>query len=200
MSETQTEAATGRGKLGMWLFLLTEIMLFGGLFLLYLAYRVGHAAEFEVASRELNRVFGTLNTAILLTSSMFVALAVHTAEHGSPARARLFLGAAILLGLGFLGVKAVEWTEKIRHGLYPSAPHLLELGDGQTLYFGLYWLMTGLHALHVIGGATALAVVSRRLRGAPGEHELVILDNAGLYWHLVDLIWIFLFPLFYLIS
>jgi len=195
-----TEARAARGKLGMWLFLLTEIMLFGGLFLLYLGYRVRYSVDFREASLDLNRLYGTFNTAILLTSSLFVALSVLAAEHGRRRSSELLLGAAILFGLGFLGVKSVEWTEKFRHGLYPSSAVLLQLGPGQTLYFGLYFVMTGLHALHVIGGGTLLAVVLVRMhRGRLGPSGIGLLDNSGLYWHLVDLIWIFLFPLFYLI-
>lgn len=201
---THTEhgaAEEGRGKLGMWLFLLTEILLFGGLFLLYMAYRAKYGGEFHEASRELSRFFGTLNTVDLLTSSLLVALSIHTFEQGKHKASRLLLIGAIILGFVFLGVKAVEWTEKFRHGLYPSSPVLLALGPGHILYFGLYYCMTGLHAVHVLIGVTILIVLLARMyNGTLPPSRVTLLDNGGLYWHLVDFIWIFLFPLFYLIG
>lgn len=196
MAET---AVPTRAKIGMWLFLLTEVMLFAALFLLYAAYRHRFPAAFQAASLELNLAMGTLNTAILLTSSLFVALSVHTFQQGRAGRTRLFLVLALLLGAAFLGMKAAEWGEKIGHGIYPGSPALLERSSAQVLYFGLYFTITGLHALHVVAGLAALLAVLWTLRRGPGGNRLAVLDNAGLYWHLVDIIWIFLFPLFYLI-
>jgi cytochrome c oxidase subunit 3 len=188
-------------RVGMWLFLSTEILLFGGLFLLYSVYRYRHSQEFHLASLELNRFFGTLNTAVLITSSLSVALSLHAVEGGRRRRALLLLGASLALGCGFLVVKGFEWGEKFAHGLYPNAPELLARAKGEILYFGLYFMMTGLHALHVLIGLGVLAAVAVLVqRGRVGAGRSVVMENAGLYWHLVDMVWIFLFPLFYLIS
>ena len=189
-------------RIGMWLFLLSEILLFGGLFLIYAVYRAKNPADFHAASLELSRFDGTLNTAILLTSSLTAVIAIYSLqEKNNKRRAMLFLGATIAFGLAFLVVKAFEWTAKFEHGLYPNAPHLLGRPHGEQLYFGLYFIMTGLHALHVIIGMTVLSVVlSFIARGKQTRERSASLENAGLYWHLVDVIWIFLFPLFYLIS
>jgi cytochrome c oxidase subunit 3 len=198
--EQQDQGVSAR--LGMWLFLLSEILLFGGLFLLYAVYRFKHPAEFHAASLELSRFDGTLNTAILLTSSLTAALAVFTLkEKGNARRAALLLAATTALGLVFLVVKGFEWAAKFQHGLYPSSPVLLAKPAGEVMYFGLYFLMTGLHALHVIIGMTVLSVMlAKVLRGSVTRERPAGLENGGLYWHLVDIIWIFLFPLFYLIS
>ncbi len=189
-------------RIGLWLFLLSEILLFGGLFLLYAVYRAKYAVDFHNASLELSRFDGTLNTAILLTSSLTVVIAIFSLqEHGNRKRAMLFLALTIACGFGFLVVKAFEWTAKFHHGLYPNAPELMQRPHGEMLYFGLYFIMTGLHALHVIVGMTVLTVVLVFVaRGSQNQEKTAILENGGLYWHLVDIIWIFLFPLFYLIS
>jgi cytochrome c oxidase subunit III len=185
----------------MWLFICTEILLFGGLFLLYSVYRYKHPADFHAASLDLSRFDGTLNTVVLITSSLTAALAVHELREGRPARTRLLIGATILLALTFLTVKGFEWAEKFGHGLYPSAPHLLSLPTGQILYFGLYFTMTGLHALHVIVGMGIFGYALRSMsKGRVGPERPILVENATLFWHLVDVIWIFLFPLFYLIS
>ena len=188
-------------KVGMWLFLCTEILLFGGLFLLYSVYRYRNPQEFRAASQELDRILGTLNTAALITSSLSVALAGHALAQRRPRRTMSLLGASLALGAAFLVVKGFEWGAKFAHGLYPGSPVLLARAKGEILYFGLYFMMTGLHALHVLIGMGLLAtvlVLVRRGRVNPGHP--VLLENSGLYWHLVDLIWIFLFPLFYLIG
>jgi cytochrome c oxidase subunit 3 len=189
-------------RIGMWLFLLSEILIFGGLFLLYAVYRAKHPADFHAASLELSRFDGTLNTAILLTSSLTAVLAIFSLQElGRARRAALFLGATIALGAAFLVVKGFEWAAKFEHGLYPNAPVLLQRPSGEILYFGLYFTMTGLHALHVIIGMGVLAwMLTFVLRGKVTRDRSAGLENAGLYWHLVDIIWIFLFPLFYLIS
>ena len=189
-------------RIGMWLFLLSEILIFGGLFLLYAVYRSKHPVEFHTASLELSRFDGTLNTAILLTSSLTAVLAIFSLQDlNKPKRTARFLGATIALGVSFLVVKGFEWAAKFEHGLYPNAPVLLQRPSGEILYFGLYFTMTGLHALHVIIGIGVLAtMLSWVLRGKATRERSAALENAGLYWHLVDIIWIFLFPLFYLIS
>jgi cytochrome c oxidase subunit 3 len=189
-------------RIGMWLFLLSEILIFGGLFLLYAVYRAKHPGDFHAASLELSRFDGTLNTAILLTSSLTAVLAIFSLQElNKPKRAIAFLAATIGLGGAFLVVKGFEWAAKFEHGLYPRAEHLLQLPPGQILYFGLYFTMTGLHALHVIIGMGVLSVLlSFVARGKATQERSAALENGGLYWHLVDIIWIFLFPLFYLIS
>jgi cytochrome c oxidase subunit III len=189
------------GRVGMWLFICTEILLFGGLFLLYSMYRFKNPAEFHAGSLELSRVFGTLNTVILITSSLTIALAIFFLKQNKRRLAGGYLLATIGFALSFLVVKAFEWTAKFHHGLYPNAPHLLSQPKGENLYFGLYYLMTGLHGVHVVVGIGVLSVLYAWIRrGKITAERPMYLQNAGLYWHLVDLIWIFLFPLFYLIT
>jgi len=188
-------------KIGMWLFLLSEIILFGGLFLLYSSYRYKNPLDFHLAAWELNRILGTLNTLILITSSLSMALSIFFIQKGDRKLSEIFLLATIFLGLLFLGIKYVEWTAKIEHGLYPNSPRLLERSKGEVLFFGLYYSMSGLHGLHVLVGIFILTVMLvLMMRGKIDENRSVPLENTGLYWHLVDIIWIFLFPLFYLIT
>jgi cytochrome c oxidase subunit 3 len=193
--------AGDRGRIGMWLFICTEILLFGGLFLLYSVYRYKHQVDFHAASLNLSRFDGTLNTIVLITSSLTAALAVHELREGRSGKARLLIGATLLFALTFLAVKGFEWGAKFEHGLYPDAPHLLSLPDGQILYFGLYFTMTGLHAIHVIVGMGIFGYCLRAIsKGRAAAERPILVENATLFWHLVDIIWIFLFPLFYLIS
>jgi cytochrome c oxidase subunit 3 len=188
-------------RLGMWLFICTEILLFGGLFLLYSVYRYRYAEAFHAASSLLDRTFGTINTIVLITSSLTVVLSIFELRKGNGARARLWLLVTILCGLAFLVIKSFEWGAKFEHGLYPNAPHLMSLGFGEILYFGLYFTMTGLHAIHVIVGMSIFGNVFTRIgKGTVNAARPALLENSGLFWHLVDIIWIFLFPLFYLIS
>jgi cytochrome c oxidase subunit 3 len=188
-------------KIGMWLFLLSEIILFGGLFLLYSSYRYKNPFDFHLAAWELNRVLGTINTLILITSSLTIALSILFVQKGDHKLSMILLSATIFLGLLFLGIKYVEWTAKIEHGLYPNSPRLLGRSKGEVLFFGLYYSMTGLHGLHVLVGIFVLSVMLvLMMRGKINENRSVPLENTGLYWHLVDIIWIFLFPLFYLIT
>jgi cytochrome c oxidase subunit 3 len=188
-------------KIGMWLFLLSEIILFGGLFLLYSSYRYKNPLDFHLAAWELNRVLGTINTLILITSSLTIALSILFVQKGDRKLSMILLSATIFLGLLFLGIKYVEWTTKIEHGLYPNSPRLLGRSKGEVLFFGLYYSMTGLHGLHVLVGIFVLSVMLvLMMRGKINENRSVPLENTGLYWHLVDIIWIFLFPLFYLIT
>ncbi len=188
-------------KIGMWLFLLSEIILFGGLFLLYSSYRYKNPFDFHLAAWELNRVLGTINTLILITSSLTIALSILFVQKGDRKLSMILLSATIFLGLLFLGIKYIEWTTKIEHGLYPNSPRLLGRSKGEVLFFGLYYSMTGLHGLHVLVGIFVLfAVLVLMMRGKINENRSIPLENTGLYWHLVDIIWIFLFPLFYLIT
>jgi cytochrome c oxidase subunit 3 len=197
----ETHSSSQSGKIGIWLFLCTEILLFGGLFLLYAMYRYKNPAEFHAASLELSRFDGTLNTSILITSSLTVVLSIFYLQKNNIRRAMLFLLSTILLGGAFIVVKGFEWGAKFIHGLYPGSPVLLARPKGEILYIGLYFTMTGLHALHVLVGMTVLLVMLVFIRGGKITPERpLLLENGGLYWHLVDIIWIFLFPLFYLIS
>jgi len=188
-------------RIGMWLFLLSEILLFGGMFILYSAYRYKNPVDFHHASRELEVVLGTLNTLILLTSSLTMALSISAIQKGQRKLSACLLIATMSLGLLFLVNKGVEWSGKINHGIYPSSPTLLARTKGEILFFGLYYVMTGLHGLHVLVGVCVLSVMLILIaQNKINQMRFVPLENSGLYWHLVDIIWIFLFPLFYLIT
>jgi len=187
-------------KMGMWLFLFTELLLFGGLFLVYMIYRYLNQDSFLLASYELNVWLGTINTIILLTSSMTIAMAITALQKGNPKLAITLSWLTILAALGFLVIKYFEWSGKFEHGLFPGMEHFNTIPLGERLYFYLYFFMTGLHALHVIVGAVFIAIVIRLIKkGKINKDRYSLLENSGLYWHLVDLIWIYLFPLFYLI-
>jgi cytochrome c oxidase subunit 3 len=186
-------------KLGMWLFLFTEILLFGGLFILYSAYRARYPFEFHDGGQHLNVVIGVANTLILLASSLTVALSITAMQKGDRTLSTLCLAATIVLGTAFLVNKYVEWSREIRHGLYPNSPVLTQRPKGDQIFFGLYYSMTGLHGLHVIAGIMVLSIMLVLvIRGKISSADFSKLENAGLYWHLVDVIWIFLLPLFYL--
>jgi cytochrome c oxidase subunit 3 len=186
-------------KLGMWLFLFTEILLFGGLFLLYSAYRAKYPLDFHNGGQHLNTFIGVANTIILLTSSLTVAVAISALQKGSRKLTLNCLAATIGFGLLFLVDKYIEWSGEIGRGIYPNGPELLKLPNGEKIFFGLYYSMTGLHGLHVVAGIIVLSVVFDFVRrGKVTPTDFNKLENAGLYWHLVDVIWIFLLPLLYL--
>ena len=186
-------------KIGMWLFLFTEILLFGGLFILYSAYRAKYPHEFHEAGNELNFVLGVINTMVLLTSSLSMALSISAVQKGQQRLSMLLVALTVALGAVFLTIKYFEWMAKFHHGLYPNGPELLKRKPGEILFFGLYFTMTGLHGLHVIAGMVVLSVLLGFLaRGRIRQDDYIKLENGGLYWHLVDVIWIFLLPLFYL--
>jgi cytochrome c oxidase subunit 3 len=186
-------------KLGMWLFLLTEMLLFSGLFLGYSYMRARYPAEFHHAGTEMNAVLGVTNTLVLLTSSLTMVLAIVAIQRGERTRAMLGVAGTILLGAVFLVNKAFEWTAEIHHGNYPGSAHLATLPPGEQVFFGLYYTMTGLHGLHVLVGISMLTVMLLMVRsGRINPDRYVMLENGGLYWHLVDVVWIFLLPLFYL--
>jgi cytochrome c oxidase subunit 3 len=188
-------------KLGMWLFIFTELLLFTGLFIVYAVYRYMHAEAFALAADELSVKIGAINTVILLTSSMTVAMSTTALRLGDRRLALYLILFTLVAAVVFLVNKYFEWTGKFAHGLYPGSPILAERGHGEILFFGLYFFMTGLHALHIIVGFILLLVVFIGVKNKTITAENpVLLDNGGLYWHLVDLIWIFLFPLFYLIT
>jgi len=187
-------------KMGMWLFLFTEILLFGGLFFLYYFYRVNYSQEFHDAAAELNVVLGTANTIILLTSSLTMALSIVALQRGNKVASLVHLSLTIACAFGFLINKYFEWSGKIHHGIYPGSEDLQSRPEGQVVFFGLYYLMTGLHTFHVIVGIVVLAFMMAFIKsGHLHSTYYSKLENGGLYWHLVDLIWIFLFPLFYLL-
>ncbi|MBN1339808.1 MAG: cytochrome c oxidase subunit 3 family protein [Bacteroidales bacterium] len=187
-------------KLGMWLFLFTELLLFGGLFLVYTIYRFMNPEAFLMASYELNVVLGAINTVILLTSSWTVAMSISAIQKGNKDLSVTFLIITIVLAALFLVNKYFEWSAKIDHGIFPGMEHYTEMEPGQKLFFFLYYFMTGLHGLHVIIGAVFIWVVIHHIsKGKITQDNFILQENAGLYWHLVDVIWIFLFPLFYLI-
>ena len=234
------------GKLGIWLFLATEILLFGGLFCAYAIYRANHPEIFVYAHQFLDKVLGGTNTVVLLCSSLTMAWAVRASQLGQRKLLIVLLSLTLLGGFGFMGIKAVEYEQKWKHGLLPGthfAPHeegeatpaatpptapsatikpsatgpagtvrhhaaeaANEPGHGKRpsntqIFFGIYFLMTGLHGLHVLVGMGAIVwILIRSIKGEFGPDYFTPVDFVGLYWHLVDLIWIFLFPLLYLIS
>ena len=188
-------------RMGMWLFLFTELVLFGGMFILYSVYRFTYADDFHVAAKELNTVVGAFNTAILLTSSLTMVLSIIAIQRNQKSLSLVMQTLTILLGLFFMVNKYFEWTEKFHHGIYPGSEELLAKNSGEILFFGLYYMMTGLHGIHVLVGMILIAIMAvATKRDLINHSNYVRLENIGLYWHLVDIIWIFLFPLFYLIT
>jgi cytochrome c oxidase subunit III len=188
-------------RMGMWLFLFTELILFGGMFLIYSVYRFQFPDAFHLAAKELNIVLGTFNTAVLLTSSLTMALSIVAIQRDQKTLSMVLQLITILLAIFFLLNKYFEWSAKFHHGIYPGSEELLSKDSGEILFFGLYYVMTGLHGVHVIVGIFLIAIMTRMTRkDIITKDSYVRLENAGLYWHLVDIIWIFLFPLFYLIT
>jgi cytochrome c oxidase subunit 3 len=164
-------------------------------------YRSMHAHEFHKASGELNVVLGVINTIVLLTSSLTMVLSIVAIRLKRKGQSMIFLASTMVLGCVFLANKFFEWQAKIHHGLYPGSEHLMARPPGERLFFGLYYGMTGLHGLHVTVGIVVMAVMLTLLHRDKIRHDdFIKLENAGLYWHLVDVIWIFLLPLFYLAS
>ncbi len=188
-------------KIGMWLFIFTELLLFGVLFVIYAVYRYMNHDAFHLAAEELDTFVGAVNTIILLISSMTIAMATTSLQKRNKKLTLALTGITLILGVVFLVNKYFEWGAKFDHGIFPGSDHLTEaLSQGEILFFGLYFIMTGLHALHIIIGLVLIAVVMWKVqKGKVHAERSVLLENSGLYWHLVDIIWIFLFPLFYLI-
>lgn len=192
-------------ELGMWIFLCTEIMFFGGLFLTYTIYRTQDEAVFAAASHELDLFWGTVNTVVLLTSSLTMALAAHAAESLHRKWLVFLLAATMLLGSIFVGIKGMEYHHKYMHGLMPllGLPfkwHGTSPGHAE-MFFDLYFLMTGVHALHmVIGLGILLVLLLQASRGGLLGNFSAPIHITGLYWHFVDIVWVFLFPLLYLIG
>ncbi len=187
------------GKIGMWLFLFTELLLFGGLFVIYGVYRIMHSGEFSEAAEQLNVTMGVANTFVLLTSSWTMVMAVSAIQRGQKGKCIKMLWLTIACALIFMVIKYFEWSAKFHHGIWPGSEEVLALGHGQTLFFSLYFCMTGLHGFHVVVGVVAMLFVLPKVSsGELSEKRFGFVENLGLYWHLVDLIWIFLLPLFYL--
>ena len=187
-------------KLGMWLFLFTELLLFGGLFILYAVYLSRYPREFAAGGHELNVVFGAANTVVLLSSSLFAAMAVTAIKRGERRATLALLGGTLGCAAIFLVIKYLEWSAKIGHGIYPGSPRLLAGPPGESVFFSLYYITTGLHGIHVLIGGALLAWIGARVKtGSIHAEDNVALENGTLYWHLVDLVWIFIFPLYYLI-
>jgi cytochrome c oxidase subunit 3 len=188
-------------KTGMWLFLFTEMLLFGGLFIVYSVYRYRNSDAFHLAAEELSVVVGTINTIILLISSATIAMSITAIQLKNKKLAIGLLVITILLGIGFLVNKYFEWGHHLHEHIYPGSSVLALRGQGDVLFYGLYFFMTGLHALHIIVGLIFIIVITRSIyKDKITSENFVLHENCGLYWHLVDLIWIFLFPLFYLIT
>jgi cytochrome c oxidase subunit 3 len=189
------------GRLGMWVFLASEILFFGGLFVAYLHGRVEWPQGFAAASRRTDVVLGTVNTALLLTSSAAVALALACEEHPRARRftARL-LALTAALGLAFLAVKGFEWHAEWRERLVPGPAFALAGVPGAEQFFVLYFVMTGLHGVHMAGGVAALAALARGRRRRRAWADARHLEVVALYWHFVDVAWIFLYPLLYLVE
>ena len=199
-------------SLGMWWFLGTEILFFGGMFCAYLVYRRWYFPEFAVASRSLDLIVGTVNTAVLICSSLTVALAVRAAQLGQQKVIIICLILTMLLGLVFLGIKGVEYHDKfVEHhvpgpgfhfpGHVPGQPDIPINQHHAQIFFSLYFVMTGLHAVHmVIGIGIMLVMLWLAWRGTVTDEYYSPIEISGLYWHFVDIVWIFLFPLLYLIG
>jgi cytochrome c oxidase subunit 3 len=187
-------------RMGLWLFLFSELILFGGMFIIYAVYRFMHAEEFRLAAAELDPFIGTINTMILLTSSLTVAMSITAIQQGKKYLSMALASTTLVLAVVFLVNKYFEWSHKISIGIYPQSPELMNKPQGEILYFGLYYVMTGLHAIHVIIGMAVLGFMLVFIaKGSINRGSFVKLEAGALYWHLVDIIWIFLFPLFYLI-
>jgi cytochrome c oxidase subunit 3 len=207
--EQQSEAS----MLGMWLFLATEVMFFGGLLTAYAVYRTTAPREIALASKELNVVLGCLNTVVLLTSSLTMALAVRAAQLRARRELVGWLVLTMVLGSAFLGIKAIEWTKDYREDLIPGLNFQVPEKDRSLveqegldprkmeLFFVLYFFMTGLHAIHLIIGIALVGVMARlSWRGWFSGGGATQIEVTGLYWHFIDIVWVFLYPLLYLID
>lgn len=194
-------------KMGMWIFLLTEILLFGGLFCAYAVYSTEHAVMFQSAHKMLDWRLGALNTVVLITSSLTVALAIRSIQLDQRKSAIWLLVATITCAAIFLVIKYFEYSHKIHLGLLPGNFYHYDgsegviVGNNPHIFFGIYFAMTGLHGLHVVIGMIVLGwVLIRLIKGEFNSEYYTPVELGGLYWHLVDLIWIYLFPLLYLIG
>ena len=202
-------------RLGFWLFLFTELLLFGAFFIVYAVYRNNYLPDFKIAAESLNKGIGTQNTIILLASSLTMVLSLNALKANQVKLAKTFLLFTMALGTAFLIIKGFEWNAKFAHHLFLQTSSAIAAGEGslllnpgpemlpngQVLFYGLYFVMTGTHALHIIVGGIWMGIVYYWIaKGSINPENTGVLERCGLYWHLVDLIWIFLFPLYYLVS
>ena len=189
-------------KMGMWIFLVTEILFFGGLFAAYTVYRILHPELFAEASKELDTLWGTVNTLVLIGSSLTVAMAIKSAQLNQTKNIAINLGITIALAFIFLMIKYFNWMHHFELGIYPGTAYSFTGIDNPhaSMFFSLYYLMTGLHGIHVVVGIGVMTwLLIKSLKGEFHSEYYTPLEIGGLYWHLVDIIWIFLYPLFYLI-
>jgi cytochrome c oxidase subunit III len=178
-------------KMGVWIFLFSEILLFGGLFATYAVFRTLYFQEFHHDHQELNVTLGAINTVVLLWSSFHIALAVAAIQRGKDRALKLHLAMTILLGCVFLVNKFIEYSGKFSHGIYPWTSN----------FFSIYFVITGLHGLHVLGGVVALSIILyMAFQGRFSSTNYMKVEGTALYWHLVDVIWIYVFPLLYLVA
>jgi cytochrome c oxidase subunit 3 len=198
-ADQQRDAAT----MGMWIFLATEVMFFGGMFTGYIVYRTEYSSAFGEASRHLDIVLGGMNTGVLLLSSLTMAMAVHSARDAKKWRLIGYLAATATLGLVFLGIKFWEYAEKFREHLVPGPDFAISGPDGRhaELFFSFYFAMTGFHALHMLIGIGLLVILMGMALAERFSSEYFMpVENVGLYWHFVDIVWVFLFPILYLVE
>ena len=190
-------------KLGMWIFLVTEVLMFGGLFVAYIIYRSWHPDLFYLAAQELDTALGATNTVVLIASSLTIALAIRAVQLDKIQAAINYLAATILLAGTFMVIKYFEYMEKFEKGIYPGAAYSYE-GIGHHMaanFFSIYYMMTGLHGIHVVIGMGLIGwMIIKAKKGLVHSQYYTPVENTGLFWHLVDIIWIFLFPLLYLID
>jgi cytochrome c oxidase subunit III len=187
-------------RMGMWLFIFTEAILFGGLFIVYAVYRFNNPEAFHEGSSHLSIFTGAMNTLILLTSSLTAALSITALQRGRIKLSIWLIMITIALALAFMVNKYFEWQLKYDHALFPGMQSFMEFPTGEKQFFNLYFFMTGLHGIHVLVGIILFIIIALHIRkGNISPERDAYLENSGLYWHIVDIIWIFLFPLFYLI-
>lgn len=200
------------GKMGVWMFLVTEVLLFGGMFVAFFVYRSWYFDAFVDAHNHLDKVMGTVNTVVLLFSSLTMALAIRAAQTNKKTQTVILLAITLICAFGFLGIKYVEYSHKIHDGLVPFR---IAMEDGSLkdlftaqfthpesrVFFGLYFMMTGIHGVHIlIGMGLILWTLILAAKGRYSSRYYASLEGVGLYWHLVDLVWIFVFPMLYLVG
>lgn len=190
-------------KEGIWLFMVTEILMFGGLFVGYFIFHALYPGMFAEGASHLDWRMGSINTVVLITSSWTMALSIHYIQRGLNSKATMCLITTIVCGFIFMFIKYLEYSQKIHHGLLPA--HFFHFEEAVhpnlALYFGFYFCMTGLHGIHVILGMSLITwVLIRHLRGDFDPEYFTAVEGVGIFWHIVDLIWIFLFPLLYLVG
>ncbi|MEJ2054510.1 MAG: cytochrome c oxidase subunit 3 family protein [Calditrichaceae bacterium] len=198
-AEQQRDSA----KLGMWIFLITEVLLFSGLFTFYAVYRSWYPNMFLDAHKQLNVTMGTLNTIVLITSSVTIALAIRAMQFNKRKQTIILLAVTLMLAATFLVIKFFEYNHKFHLGQLPGKYYTFTglSGNNPHVFFSVYFMLTGLHAIHVIAGMIAIGWVLRRtIKNHFSAEYYTPIENAGLYWHLVDIIWIYLFPLLYLVG